>query len=148
MKKITKILSVILCVLTVLSSVSIMSFAEETGTAADEKTEYDFAYDDTVVVNDESEYTEPEDSSYAEEYRSNLNRNFSISLRYIVGILSFPVGVYADIRTEADSPELLYPVALPAAALLGSVVSVLGVLRLLVSPVVSLFGEFPNILGI
>ncbi len=124
MKKFIKILSVILCVAVLISSVSILSFAEDE--VGEEPTE-------TVEVVEEET-----PAPVKETYESFLMSHLVEAMLGMTAIVAFPAGI-AGISLAMTPTVILLPVTLPVAAVAGAVVSVGSLLYILASPVISLF---------
>lgn len=123
MKKFIKILSVILCVAVLISSVSVLSFAEDE--VGEEPTE-------TVEVVEEAP------AQVKETYKSFLMSHLVEAMLAMTAIVSFPAGI-AGISLALTPTVILLPVTLPVAAVAGAVVSVGSLFYVLVSPVIALF---------
>ena len=163
MKKITKILSVILCVLTVLSSVSIMSFAAEKGTLSDtvvsETAETEMPQEKTGHAEDSrtlSKHTESEEdeisddekdkNSRAENLRNYYKNSYKNKLDSVVDIgeelfetakMTFAGGAVLS----AVVPPFLFvlPITLAVGAAASLVPAAAGAFVIALSPLIALF---------
>ncbi len=155
MKKFIKVLSVVLCVLTVLSSAGILGFAADEA-AAEPQTVSDGTEgnenppsEDTENT-DGTEQTEDEtqtDQTYTPDtakkkhktYAENVANAFSISVRLLGGVVMAPAAITG--LSVAFLPVIVtLPVTLPIAAVGGAGASALGAIGILLSPVIGLIG--------
>lgn len=153
MKKFIRILSVVLCALTVISSANLMCFAAdeklpETAAASDESVSKQA---DEQNVNTKKAVSENDDGaaralvSDKSEYEERLHTNVEIALENMSGIVALPLMVTGVSITWLFLAAFLLPVTLPLSAVAGAGMSVLGVLELIASPVASLFVEYPEV---
>ncbi len=142
MKKTRKLLSVILCIVIIISSFGVLSFAEE-NTAETETIVTDVTVDDNISDIEENPDVEnpeevvPDEPQEKKSYIECVATSAVIGVYLISGVVELPLSVATlSIAFVPFAPFLA--LALPIAAVGGAGVSVAGVFAILLSPIIGL----------